>query len=426
MKYLFYISLLIFPLLPNVPQKIGIIEILFAFFIILAALGTIIKGLMKPRLVLLRNVTLFALGVFIIWLVINSFISFSNEVSMNSWMRAIAPMILLFLVAFIVTNEFKELDKIRELTLVFVLSSILFASKVMFGYILSPFLDIYNFYQSIKFEIITPQQIYQVFRLASIGLLFGIVWFSRGTKREKFYLYSLLFILLTILLTFSRGMILSGVIIIAGGTAFLYKKYGLPVGRNRLRFGLIDKFVIAILILSVLIGVLYYAELRQTGTNLFNSISNSIALLFSSEESQAIPVRLLEYKVFWSYYIQKPIAGYGLGYEIPYYFADGTLFKYVSYTHNLFTYSLLFTGFVGTLILIGLFLSVIKNLTKSMKTNSPEIQGISCGFLLAFLAVLLYLQFNPFFKNLSFNLFFGITIGISVNLERLSSVERIQ
>jgi hypothetical protein len=425
-KYLYYNALLIFPFISNVPAEVGFVEAFFAILLLGALFGSALKSLITGDFRLIGSRLILLLWTFFFVVLAGAVTNYCNEIPLRSLFRAVAPVGILVISAMFVANEFRTHKDVRSLIVVFIIASLIFSAKNLIMLTLSHVTEVENVYQSVKFDIITPQQSYQVFRLAGGVLLIGVLWRWQHIQRIRKVLLKLSFVVIisSIMVTFSRGMILSFLFTAILSIFYLYRRYGMPKNFFSLRH-MDPVSLMGVVVIGVVIIFLMYSEWIKIVVKLGYPILESILRLFYDEKSYAISSRMLEHIIFLQDFQEAPIFGHGVGYEIPYYFPDGTLFKYVSYTHNMFTYLLLYTGVFGTSIFVVLVASSLVKLLKLSRSRFAEMQGIAGGMIFSALAVLLYVQFNPFFKGISFNLFLGIAIGIASNCGRFLRAENI-
>ncbi|KKL70992.1 hypothetical protein LCGC14_2099380, partial [marine sediment metagenome] len=395
----------------------GILEIAFTLLILLSFYGTFFIRSFRKDLICFKGPILSLVWVFILFLVFNTFVSVYNEVNMIEWFRGMAPFVLFFVSLFIVANQFRDTASVNELFFVFILSCLIYSTKGLCLLLNSPIVESGDIYISAKYETIKAQNIYQVLRVASAGLLFSVIYFSEKLTRFKsrFYIATFIVISVSILFSYSRGLMLSFLIVSIIGGAFLVKKYKLPGFLKKWNF-----YYFAIV--SVLVIATFFIYSQRASDILFAHVSasvGSIKSLFDFSNSYSFAGRLQEHREVLSYIMDNPLMGYGLGYEIPYFLRDGSFYKNVSSTHNMISYLLLFTGAIGTAIYLWLLANIIFGLKRMARTDNSDIKGIANGLILGVMMVLIYVQFNPFFKNLSYNLFLGIVAGVAVNGHRL-------
>ncbi|MFA3784106.1 O-antigen ligase family protein [Melioribacteraceae bacterium 4301-Me] len=216
-----------------------------------------------------------------------------------------------------------------------------------------------------------------------------------GSKKLKLFLSgSMLFLLTGLILTLSRGGILSLVIAIT----ILISKVLKP------------RTFIPLLLLITLLTTVFI--LNPFASILFTGISNvGSSLSYYS--------RLNFYEDVWKTFLNNPIVGVGfgnLGYHSKFEFT-----KSVASAHNIVLGMLGETGIVGAILFIFLLcyilFLVIKNYTKE---KNERIKVLEWAFISGFIGVLIHSMMEPNFEGFQFAIVFWSTLAVFLRLSSFS------
>jgi O-antigen ligase len=149
--------------------------------------------------------------------------------------------------------------------------------------------------------------------------------------------------------------------------------------------------------------------------------SGSFSRFQSLTEKGASPVnvRFLEYEVILKNFVKQPVFGWGLGATFTYYRPWLQTFRTVAYTHNFFTYLLLYLGLIGFFSFLYLMFTLIRFLFEQRRRHDLFINAVSDAFILSTIGVLFYAQFQAIHKTFFFNIFLAILIGVSARMKIL-------
>ena len=237
------------------------------------------------------------------------------------------------------------------------------------------------------------------------------------TKKEKiFYGILILFFLLLLGLSFTRGLWLGF------GISLLV----LLIGFKGLRAGVARVLASFLLFLGAILGGAFFFQ-RGSVIHLFHWISLRLFSSFTLRFDLSLLDRFAEWKSLWALSWQRPFLGHGIGRGFTFYSVNpwswveegGIGWVTIRYSHNLYLYLLYTTGMVGLFLFMMLIFNVIKK-AQMMQNESEEsfvkaycaaIYSICLGFLVTSITC-------PIFMGKTNSVYMGLLIGIFAVLNR--------
>ena len=127
--------------------------------------------------------------------------------------------------------------------------------------------------------------------------------------------------------------------------------------------------------------------------------------------------RLYLWKWFWSLFLQCPLIGQGLGVGIE-------LEHGIIIVHNLYLYFLVSVGILGSLIIIGLLISFLKSMLRSLRTDVDlDLRLGLAGYVVGIMA---YNAVGMMFFFVPLVYLFGITIGLLLKMSALDKKPKLR
>lgn len=428
--------LALFPLLfslPPAPATIGITELSFALLLGVIFVGVLVKLSRSANKAALKYFGLALLvGLFV--LAVNLFVAVKNGVPLVDWVRGVIPFLFIYnflSVAILVGNDE---SRIRWLggsiaTLIF-----LFSGYIIFYYF---YYDIWLPYWLVMVddkvvrmsetaalqysEALGPMRdrVTMVVAQATdallpVGVVLGVVLATLARRKSVVAIGFLMALtcLFAVLITFTRSMLLSSLLIAFVFTAFIFmfrKEMRLKVVKIGTALGVAGVvFMFATGMQDIWIGRMNQLTEIKTG-NLKEFYSKDPALKEKLDFN--VSSRLEEYKIAWSMFVSHPVLGNGLGikHEMQWETAENERqTKWVAYVHNWVFYILMVGGIAGFLVysvvLIGpLFFRL--SWVKSESTHWTIIRA-------AVLTMTVYGAFFAVFRLITFNLLISVIWGL--------------
>lgn len=428
--------LALFPLLfslPPAPATIGITELSFALLLGVIFVGVLVKLSRSANKAALKYFGLALLvGLFV--LAVNLFVAVKNGVPLVDWVRGAIPFLFIYnflSVAILVGNDE---SRIRWLggsiaTLIF-----LFSGYIIFYYF---YYDIWLPYWLVMVddkvvrmsetaalqysEALGPMRdrVTMVVAQATdallpVGVVLGVVLATLARRKSVVAIGFLMALtcLFAVLITFTRSMLLSSLLIAFVFTAFIFmfrKEMRLKVVKIGTALGVAGVvFMFATGMQDIWIGRMNQLTEIKTG-NLKEFYSKDPALKEKLDFN--VSSRLEEYKIAWSMFVSHPVLGNGLGikHEMQWETAENERqTKWVAYVHNWVFYILMVGGIAGFLVysvvLIGpLFFRL--SWVKSESTHWTIIRA-------AVLTMTVYGAFFAVFRLITFNLLISVIWGL--------------
>ena len=428
--------LALFPLLfslPPAPATIGITELSFALLMGVIFVGVLVKLSRSANKAALKYFGLALLvGLFV--LAVNLFVAVKNGVPLVDWVRGAIPFLFIYnflSVAILVGNDE---NRIRWLggsiaTLIF-----LFSGYIIFYYF---YYDIWLPYWLVMVddkvvrmsetaalqysEALGPMRdrVTMVVAQATdallpVGVVLGVVLATLARRKSVVAIGFLMALtcLFAVLITFTRSMLMSSLLIAFVFTAFIFmfrKEMRLKVVKIGAALGVAGVvFIFATGMQDIWIGRMNQLTEIKTG-NLKEFYSKDPVLKEKLDFN--VSSRLVEYKIAWNMFVSHPVLGNGLGikHEMQWETVENERqTKWVAYVHNWVFYILMVGGIAGFLVysvvLIGpLFFRL--SWVKSESTHWTIIRA-------AVLTMTVYGAFFAVFRLITFNLLISVIWGL--------------
>lgn len=439
--------LAIFPMLAMIaptPASIGWREFSFALVLISSGISSIWRG--RDIIFSEKKYYSIVLSILLVFLIFNFLAARYHNVSLADWVRGVLPFIFIGF-SFPIFLEIRKNQKIEEwLFYALILSAFLFCWHVVSFYVdeklWKPYSYIYKNSQWIRINendiALYGDSIYQ-FRarvtqllqqatdvLLPAALAWGAVILLWAKQRVHIIFGSAIYILSTaaMILTYTRSMLLTGLIIVALLTAVSLKRYDVY---TRIVI-LICPFVVAAL------STIFIFDLSDIYLNRFvllkqafdyisgyytSTADNLVQHSFPLESSMSniqdanITSRIEEYKIAFKMFLESPFIGQGFGVRHDIAFATGhgdVIASSVGYIHNWFFYFLMVGGVSGLLLWVSVLLGPIL-IVVFVRDCSFELRWIIIGTIIL---LALYGLFFAVFRLITYNLILASVWGVAL------------
>lgn len=395
--------LIVVAIMPPVPRQIGIVEILFVGLYVLVMSSWILKTIFTGKDLLFNSLILKILSVFILICFLSIFKSLLNNISMESWGRGFFPFLMLLL-SFSIAREFKSTKDTWLLLSAFILSNLLYSLQTWLPLFLNfPSLFSSNPISTIRSTL--PPYAWQNLPLAGFALLIGLSKYLPKGRLRLFLKLLAIFFGLTVLITFSRSMISAMIVT-------LLFSFVISINWRNLSKRFVQALIILVILILFSLIIIRFTPLSP----LFTDFLSRFTFLTTNEATPVI-VRLIDYNVALKNFLAQPIFGWGLGATFEFYRIGFGIYREVAYTHNLFTYLLLYLGLVGFMCFVYLLYTLFRGLFALRMNNDLHIRAVTEGLLLSVVSVLFYAQFQTSYKSFTFNIFLAIVIGLFARMK---------
>lgn len=421
------------------PPTIGLQEAIFTVLLAVVFVGSVLKRVNNKELILLIRQFKYFVLVVCGFLAINLFVAILNSVSFSDWGRGVIPFVFIFTcipIAILLGD-----DQERRFWFGCSVASL---ATLMVGYVV-----VYYFGNSLwqpYWHLTVDGEVVRVSKqvaiahsdeafgplldritmkvqrstdvLLPVGMVAGFVAavLSKGAKGTIFALFLSMLSMAAILITFTRSMLASAVLVIGFFALFVI------ICRKERLLKLL--FLLVSLTLAGFIFI-YWTGMDRVWIGrmgwLIDSLESLLRIEFSSSSSEPtfkipekidenITTRMEEYRIAWKMFLDHSFFGNGLGvkHQMRWETTEGEyLYQLVAYVHNWPLYMLMIGGVVGLYAYFSaLFIPVLSGVSY-LKTESYERTLIRT--ILITMAV--YAMFFAVFRLVTFNLILAAAWG---------------
>lgn len=424
-----------FPLLYVIqpaPVVIGWEESLFATVIVTTFVSSI-NARRSRALTLLRG----DFGTFLllstVFIVLNFFMAIAHEAALKDWIRGVIPFLFItYLIPVCLLIEANP-KLVRELVFSIACSAVLFAGHVIQVYIneqlWKPYWYVFENDRWIRIAAdlasnvghenvrhffrrvtaILPQSTDMLLPLSVSWGVLGFVLLAKESGRV-FALWTASVGIIAIVLTYTRSMLLTVLMVMAGICVLSWKK------------GHLSRFLLSgVLVVSLVMLTIQVFDLHDVYRNRFFQTVLSFAAItqsdfafedFSTEiKDENVTARLEEYKIAWRMFMESPWLGQGFGVMHPMRFSAGFGYiveQQVAYIHNWLLYMLMVGGVAGASLYVWLLAG-----PALCALRTTTIPSEVCYWLLVTLASMVsYALYFAVFRLIGFNLLLAFAWGI--------------
>lgn len=239
-----------------------------------------------------------------------------------------------------------------------------------------------------------------VYPLTLIAVL-TYFYFSKNIKTKLLLIPSIFFSFSALFLSYTRGSWVSALSTIIIGIFFLIKEQKFQIKSIYL--------IVSICIFFIFITLLSFFDIVNLDFFFTRITSLSVDKIDISNLG-----RLVEYATALSAFTNSPIHGVGLGYIFTY-FSPGIGYVNTIYCHNSYLYVLSKLGIIGLIPFLLMIFSSLRIGIKILRTNLPTIEvGVVFGFSMMFLMLVIKSLTTWHLNTVTFSLFVGVLLGISI------------
>ena len=302
---------------------------------------------------------------------------FANNIPMIDFFRGIIPFLY-----YIYIPIFKKNPKIKtEIFLkILLLISLCYSLRILFYWLIY----CYNTNMRVTFFLSKATS-----GIPLIGLLFSI--YLLILKKRLIYAFVTLMIFFSIIITETKGMLLSSVI----GFTGLY--FSLTLGKlKKIKF---------ILIILTLFATLFFTDFSRRYRNIIDLNVLITKNEIYTNDKGSIDIRLTEIKKILTHFRESPLLGKGMGFKWD---SEEIYGNKVLYSHNFIAYILLNFGIIGMVYLSVTIFYILKILKKLEK------ERIIKFYFSVMLTIFIYSNIFAYYRQIECSLILSMIIGFYI------------
>lgn len=402
-KISFHFLFILVAFLPFNLKVNGAVEVVFILTLSLIFLMMFIKNKRVSRIDLAqRGSNLYLL--FFISLVFSSFYGvLIKTTSLNEMVIGIIPFLFLG-IYWILLFHTKSIKSLQLLCSYIIMSGSIVSAKILSIFILNSIRGEYLSRVTFSYPKSTTP-------LTMIAGTLSLYFVLSSKKNRTIKVYFILFLMntLAVFVTFTRSMILT-----LGASFVIYLVLFIKL-RFKIKKKILKRNLLKVTLILIPLFTFYNKQITEVFSLFFIRFTSLSSGLTVDPNSIA---RLTEIEISYGKFVEQPLLGYGIGYL----FQPGASGNLHGYTHNIFSYLIVASGAIGTLIYVVMiayfYFDHVRLINRTSKVN-VELSHFLIATFVCLNILFFYAQFFAVFRTIEYNVLFASTIMIYTKIKTL-------